>query len=158
MNLEIGAGVGCLGRVYYSPCLESDIDTRLATGGARCPIDMVCDAHYVPASDGKFCSVIVCNPYHFGFVRERGIQLLRELVRIVESRGSIILIASSLNPYCQPQRIGDAIRSVTDGTNLRIEVCVRPLEATSRYPHHRFLRSDGSVTIPDTQITLRVVK
>ena len=93
-----------------------------------------------------------------GFVRERGIQLLRELVRIVKSQGEIILITSSRNPNCQPQRIQEAIRSVTDETEMNIEICVDDLDPASRYPDHRFRRLDGSSTIPDTRITLTVIK
>lgn len=158
MNIEIGAGVGCLGRTFYSPCVEADIDRDLIGVESPSPIDLVCDAYYVPAIDNKFRFVIVCNPYDYGFVRKKGTQLLRELVRIVESQGKIILIASSRNPYCQPQRIRKVVRSVTDETGMEIGISVDDLEPASRYPDHRFRRLDGSSTIPDTQITLTVIK
>ena len=158
MNIEIGAGVGCLGRTFYSPCVETDINRDLIGVKSPSPIDLVCDAHCVSVIDDKFRFVIVCNPYPYGFVREEGIQLLRELVRIVKSQGKIILIASSLNPNCQPQRIREAVRSVADETGMKIGISVNGLDSASRYPAHRFRRLDGSSTIPDTQITLTVIK
>ena len=159
MNIEIGAGIGCFGRTFYSPCVETDSNRDLIGANSPNPIDLVCDAHYVSVINDKFRFVIVCNPYPYGFVRgEEGIQLLRELVRIVKSQGKIILIASSRNPNCQPQRIRGAVRSVTDETGMKIEISVDGLDSASRYPDHRFLRLDGSSTIPDTQITLTVIK
>ena len=81
-SIELGAGESEFGRKFYQKCLETDSDLSLLN--TNC-IDVITDAHKICVDDGSFDRVILCNPYEYGFIREEGLVLLREIVRILKA-------------------------------------------------------------------------
>ncbi|MCE2434658.1 MAG: class I SAM-dependent methyltransferase [Candidatus Latescibacteria bacterium] len=154
-SIELGAGESEFGRKFYPKCLETDSDLSLLN--TNC-IDVITDAHKICVDDGSFDRVILCNPFPYGFVREEGLVLLREIVRILKSKGQVILIASSRNPTCQPQRIKQIANALELGTDVKIQIQVTAINLQTQYPEQKFYRFDGIETKPNTEIILQIQK
>ncbi len=154
-SIELGAGESEFGRKFYSECLETDSDLSLLNSNC---IDVITDAHKICVDDGSFDRVILCNPYPYGFIRGEGLVLLREIVRILKSRGEVILITSSRNPNCQPQRIEQIANTLKSETNVKIQIQVTAINPQTQYPEQKFYRLDGTETNPNTEIILQIQK
>ena len=154
-SIELGAGESVFGRKFYPKCLETDSDLSLLN--TNC-IDVITDAHKICVDDGSFDRVILCNPYEYGFIREEGLVLLREIVRILKDQGQVILIASSFNPYCQPQRIEQIANTLELETGVKIQIQVTAINPQTQYPEQQFYRLDGTETIPNIEIILQIQK
>ena len=153
--IELGAGESGFGRKFYPKCLETDSDLSLLN--TNC-IDVITDAHKICVDDGSFDRVILCNPYEYGFIREEGLVLLREIVRILKDKGQVILIASSSNPYCQLQRIKQIASNLKSETNVKIQIQFTAINPQTQYPEQKFYRLDGTETIPNIEIILQIQK
>lgn len=151
ISIELGAGRGRFGNKFFPPCLETDAAAPNLRG---CDVDALMDAHAAACSDNQFSVVLLCNPHPYGFVREDGLELLREMVRIMVSTGRAILIASSHNPNCQPKRIKKAADALCAATGTELLMTVTAIHAKDRYPGHTFYRLDGSPTVPNVEIVL----
>lgn len=154
-SIELGAGESEFGRKFYPKCLETDSDLSLLN--TNC-IDVITDAHKICVDDGSFDRVILCNPYEYGFIREEGLVLLREIVRILKDQGQVILIASSSNPYCQSQRIKQIADTLRLETDVIIQIQVTAINLQTQYPEQKFYRLDGTETIPNIEIILQIQK
>ncbi len=154
-SIELGAGESEFGRKFYQKCLETDSDLSLLN--TNC-IDVITDAHKICVDDGSFDRVILCNPYEYGFIREEGLVLLREIVRILKDKGQAILIASSHNPYCQSQRIKQIADTLRLETEVIIQMQVTTINPQTQYPEQKFYRLDGTETKPNTEIILQIQK
>lgn len=154
-SIELGAGESEFGRKFYSKCLETDSDLSLLNSNY---IDVITDAHKICVDDDSFDCVILCNPYEYGFIREEGLVLLREIVRILKDQGQVILITSSLNPYCQPQRIEQIANTLKLETDVKIQIQVTAINLQTQYPEQKFYRLDGTETIPNIEIILQIQK
>lgn len=150
-SIELGAGRDRFGDKFFPTCLETDVNRGISDST---DIDVLTDAHKVACKDSEFSIVLVCNPYPYGFVREEGVALLREIVRILEPNGRIVLIASSHNPNCQPNRITKAAKALLDETGIELSMMVTSIHAHEHFPGHTFYRLDGSCTIPNLEIVL----
>ena len=147
-NVEIGAGLVAFGQRFHPPCLTTDI--QLLPG-----IALVTDGHHLALKSTEFSAVILCNPYRYGFVREAGKALMRELVRVLRPGGTIIVIGNSRNGYCQFDRIRRIAESLfADGVSLDVQS--RDISAAEMFPGHEFHTVDGSTTVPDVEIRVRV--
>ena len=154
-SIELGAGESEFGRKFYPKCLETDSDLSLLN--TNC-IDVITDAHKICVDDGSFDRVILCNPFPYGFVREEGLVLLREIVRILKSKGQVILIASSRNPTCQPQRIKQIANTLELETDVKIQMQVSAFGLQPQYSEQKFYQLDGTETKPNTEIILQIQK
>ncbi len=154
-SIELGAGESEFGRKFYPKCLETDSDLSLLN--TNC-IDVITDAHKICVDDGSFDRVILCNPFPYGFSGEKGLVLLREIVRILKNKGQVILIASSHNPYCQPQRIEQIANTLELETDVKIQMQVSAFGLQTQYSEQKFYRLDGTETKPNTEIILQIQK
>lgn len=116
---------------------------------------MVTDAYAIAASKATFPRVLICNPYPFGFKREKGEQLILEILRVLRRPGEVILLTHSSNPWCQPERV-ERIVSSLEGQVGSVTMTVQEIAASAAFPGHSFSKVDGSVTQPNLQITLTV--
>lgn len=147
-NVEIGAGVAAFGARFHAPCVATDIQ--------RLPgIALVTDAHRLALKSQLFSAVIVCNPYNYGFRMEAGRALMRELLRVLRPGGTIIVVGHSSNKFCQFERIRGIAESLS-GEGMSIAVERRKISPDAMFPGHHFRRVDGSTTVPDVEIRVRV--
>jgi hypothetical protein len=146
-NVEIGAGCEPCGPRFYAPCLATDIQWLPG-------IAAVTDAHSLAFTSAAFSVVIICNPYNYGFKREAGKTLMRELVRVLRPGGTIVVVGHSSNGFCQFDRIRSIAESLSaDGMSLAVE---RRDISADVFPGHSFLRADGSTTVPNVEIRVMV--
>lgn len=147
-NIEIGAGRGAFGVRFHPPCLATDI--RLLPG-----IAVVTDAKQLALRAETFSKVVICNPYGYGFRMGEGMELMRELVRVLRPGGTIIVVGHSTNKYCQFARIVTIAESLS-GEGMSLAVERRDISPAQDFPGHHFRRVDGSTTVPDVEIRVMV--
>ena len=147
-HAEIGAGTEPIGPRFHPPCVTTDVQKLDG-------ISVVTDAHRLALKTGAFASVILCNPYRYGFKREAGRTLMLELVRVLRPGGTIIVVGHSQNPFCQVARI-QAIAESLSSSGIVLSVEQKNISAAERFPGHNFRRLDGSATVPDVEIRVRV--
>src|SRR5262249_23043229 len=105
-NIELGAGCGNFGIIFYPNCYLTDRDTTLMDSCERCFIDYFCDAHNLPWASDRFDKIIMCNPYGYGFKDEdKSYGLLDELIRVSKDGCEIIIICNHTNLCCAPKRV-----------------------------------------------------
>lgn len=164
-NIEIAAGCGNFGKLYYDKCYLTDKDTNLEkickVRGLTCEVDLFCDANNLPWSDNRFERIIICNPFGFGFNEdESATLLLDELVRVSkQNKAKIILFCSKNNKYCNPERVKKRVNTYLNSKSpLQIIVEIQDLDTQKEYPNYTFYTSDGKQTLPHFKITLYVSK
>jgi hypothetical protein len=146
---EIGCGTGEFGARFHAPCVTTDI--KWLPG-----ISVVSDARRLAFGSDSFASVIVCNPWGYGFRRlEEGTGLMAELLRVLRPGGTVIVIGHSSNPNCQWERISDIAESLSK-PDATLTVTVERIVAAERFPGHRFSRNDGSPTAPNIEIRIEM--
>lgn len=156
-NVELAAGNGDFGKLYYTPCYATDIDETKES------IDFYCDAINTPFPDNRFDCIIICNPWHFGFnselSKDEPQHFIREMVRIITHRGKVVIIGNSSNKYCKPEKVIEQI-GIFNATSIheRLEIDIEDITATN-YPDYAFYVTDGSRrTYPNKKITIYVSK
>lgn len=165
MNIELGAGCGDFGKLYFPECYLTDKDTELIEDclkvlGFPCRIDCFCDANNLPFPENSFDRVIMCNPYGYGFRELDEVEiLLNELVRILKNDSSIIIIGHEKNPFCAPKRVKSRIKDISLQTNADIRFSVEDIDSEKEYPGYNFrLIEEKRKTVPNKRITLYVRK
>ncbi len=154
-NIELGAGCGNFGKLFFSPCCLTDKNKVLRIA---CHLDCFCDAYELPFTKNTFRTAIICNPYGYGFsTREEAEILLNELTRVLTDDSRIIIIGSSRNKYCTSKRIEKRIHQISlQGINIRF--AVKDIDSAFPYMDYPFLTTDGRKTNPNKEITLYVRK
>ncbi|MCP4697189.1 MAG: class I SAM-dependent methyltransferase [Gammaproteobacteria bacterium] len=159
INLEVGAGCGNFGKAYFHPCYLTDNAIKLIITD-KCYIDCLCDAHKLPFRGNTFETIIMCNPYKYGFKEDDDAEmLLRELTRILKNAGEIIIICKHSNKYCTPKRVEKRIGELSlPGVSIRFQE--EHINAKKLYRGYRFfmMKEMGMETIPNRRITLYVQK
>lgn len=156
LNIELAAGFGNFGELYYPLCFLTDlpnVDSPL--------LHFYCDARDIHAEDNRFEYLIVCNPYSFGFQNEASaLPLLQEWTRVLKNGGSVILIGHTKNAFIQPQRLQKFVGIFNNSQNIveiKTEICA--ISAENLYPNYTFYNTDRRFrTIPNLKILLYVKK
>lgn len=147
-HIEVGAGRGDFGPRFYAPCVTTDI--RWSPD-----LSVVCKGESLAFKSTSFSCVVICNPYGFGFTREDGKKLMAELIRVLRPDGTIIVIGHWQNPFCQHDRIRQIAESLSTPA-ARLTVTRRDISSGERFAGHVFQRADGSPTVPNVEIRVRL--
>jgi SAM-dependent methyltransferase len=160
MNIELGAGCGDFGKLYYPECCLTDRDIGLRDLCLPCRIDCFCDADSLPFSENSFDKIIICNPYHYGFKELDEAQLLlNELIRILKNDSSIIIIGHESNPFCAPKRVEKRIGEISLHIKADIRFSMEHIDAKELYAGYRFLWvEEKRETVPNRRMILNVRK
>lgn len=155
-NLELAAGNGNFGKIYYPPCYATDID------GTKENIDFQCDALNTPFADNRFDNIIICNPFGFGFndqIKEESQDFIREMLRIITHGGKIIVIGNDSNKFCKTKKVIEQIQKF-NSTSLteKLAVSIEDITETS-YSDYSFYQTDGSrKAYPNKKFTIYASK
>ncbi|MDM8550781.1 hypothetical protein QUF72_11910 [Desulfobacterales bacterium HSG2] len=157
-NIELGAGCGNFGKLFFSPCCLTDKNKELKIACDICHLDCFCDACELPFGENTFGIAILCNPYGYGFnTKEETEILLNELTRVLTDDSRIIIIGNHRNKYCTPKRIEKRIHQISlQGVNIHFTV--KETDSACPYMGYPFLTTDGRKTNPNKEITLYVRK
>ncbi|PWK27290.1 hypothetical protein LV89_01603 [Arcicella aurantiaca] len=158
-NLEIGAGCGDFGKKFYPKCYLTDYDANLRESCELCHIDWFCDAHELPWGDNRFDTIILCNPYNYGFNDDDSTdKLMKELLRVLKVTNSkIILISTKNNKHCNPQRVSTRISAFCKKNNIsNMNVSSEEIDCNSLYENYVFKEVLGDQIFPSCKITIDV--
>ena len=158
INLEIGAGCGNFGKQFYPKCYLTDNDTSLRETCENCHIDWFCGAHELPWSDNRFESIIICNPYNYGFSdNESTERLLNELLRVLKEKSKIILLSTKNNKHCNPQRVQKRVLEFCKNhKDISLDVVVEDVNCNLLYESYVFMEVLGGQIFPSCKITINV--
>ena len=158
-NLEIGAGCGNFGKVFYPKCYLTDLDEELQKNCKVCYIDWFCDAHNLTWKNDRFDKVIMCNPHGYGFRDDEMTErLLNELLRVLKGKDSeIIIICGRRSSYCAPDRVQKRISSfLSKNSSISLRVEHQEIDASILYKDYIFKETLGDQTMPSSKITIHV--
>jgi len=162
-NLEMGAGIGNFGKIYYPVCYLIDNDKKGIESlcGDNHHIDMFVDAYHLPNwTNNYFKTVILCNPYNFGFRdMEEGAELFQKKINTLETEGKIIIIGHEKNPYCTPVKVAKTIEFFKkSNSDWELSSTVESIDSEEQYPDFNFFQTDGTKTTPNKKITIHVTQ
>ncbi|WP_420911797.1 class I SAM-dependent methyltransferase [Rufibacter ruber] len=158
LNLEVGAGCGNFGKIFFSECYLTDLDKELKKTCANCSIDYFCDVHKLPWTNDRFDHVIMCNPYGYGFDDEIQSQILiQELVRVSKDNGKLIILCHHTNKYCSPTRVNRRLQNFTSNSVV-LSMQEDTIDCATEYTGYLFRTSTGIETKPNRRITIHVTK
>lgn len=156
-NLEIGAGCGNFGKLYYPECYLTDSDKSLKKSCKICYIDWFCEAHKLVWGEKRFDKIIMCNPYGYGFRDAEDTEaLMNELLRVLIGNGQIIIIGATANPYCAPERLKKRVSKYATEHGLNLKVEVREINSSALYPNYEFKNMLGKKIEPSNQIIIEI--
>lgn len=159
LHLELGAGCGNFGQKFYPHCFLSDNESKslLKANCKECYVTMTFPAHNIPAPDNRFTKIIICNPYGYGFRDiEAGTDLLKEVHRVLQTNGKIILLGSKTNIYTNRVKIQKCLDNYHKQKNKDIfTINEKNIDASVDYKGHLFYFCDRkNTTSPTIQIEL----
>lgn len=157
-NLEIGAGCGNFGKLYYAECYLTDSDITLKKSCKICYIDWFCDAHHLVWGEKRFDKIIICNPFGYGFRDEEDTEtLMNELLRVLIGKGGqIIIIGATANPYCAPKRLKKYLSKYAEKRGLKLNVGMETINASILYPDYAFRDTLGTTINPSNKIIIEI--
>jgi ubiquinone/menaquinone biosynthesis C-methylase UbiE len=158
-NLEIGAGCGNFGKIYYPLCYLIDSDEELRSICEICYIDLFCDVNKLIWKNDRFDKIIMCNPDGYGFRDdEMTDKLMKELLRVLKGKGSkIIIICGKISSFCNPKRVTKRIATFLEknkSVNLIVEC--QEINAAIEYNNYIFKQTLGDQTFPSSKIIIHV--
>jgi ubiquinone/menaquinone biosynthesis C-methylase UbiE len=155
LHLEVGAGIGNFGKLFYPKCYLTDKDISLRTGFH---IDWVCDAHELPWGEDRFEKIIICNPYGYGFKDPIATSsILQEMLRVLKNGSQIIVICHATNKYAANIEKRVLEFSIEKGVPLSVERT--NIYCTRDYPNYRFTNTGGfTETTPNLRFVIHVSK
>lgn len=153
-NIEFGAGCGNFGQIYFSKCYITDKED-----GSSCPtkyIDFVCDIKQPLPWVERFATVIMCNPYRYGFSDEEdGFHLLVALQKILTKDGCILVLGNDSNTSCKQSKIKNRVEEYNNKSiSSKIEVVCEKIDASTTYPDYVFFSTGGKTKTTVTQKTI----
>ena len=161
LNIELGAGCGNFGKIFYPTCCLTDKDKKLIEQncGQMHNIDYFVDAEKISTwASYKFEKVIICNPYGYGFKdKAEGSILIGEMVNVLFNEGQIIIISSSRNSYCLIHKIKNSITEFNQkNPTINLVLENETIDASVEYPGYKFYQCDHTQAIPNQKITINV--
>jgi ubiquinone/menaquinone biosynthesis C-methylase UbiE len=161
VNLELGAGCGNFGAIYFYKCYLTDGDDERLKD--RCKVNSInffCKAHQLPWGNDRFEKVIMCNPYLYGFKDyEDSVPLLAEIIRVLKKTGIFIIIGSKGNNYCIEYKIEKTIEKTRLlYPNFTCDLVAEEIDSSKEYNNYIFKRMDNSETKPTKRFTLTIIK
>jgi ubiquinone/menaquinone biosynthesis C-methylase UbiE len=158
-NIELGAGCGNFGQLYFSKCYITDNDETLKTKCEKQHIDLTCSAIDMPMfSNDRFEHVLMCNPFQYGFKEVEDAQkLMTELSRVLKHQGKVIIVCSDRNKFCAPARVEKRLRELTINSTA-FSFRVEDIDPSTEYPSYQFRQTTGIETKPNKRITIDVRK
>jgi SAM-dependent methyltransferase len=137
-NIELGAGCGNFGKIFYNPCIQTDNDININSYCKNAKIDKYCDAENTPFEPNQFKLVIMCNPYYYGFLdKDQAILLMTEIIRILKLHGKILVITNERNIYANLDAISFRIPEFENILRVKLKLTSKPYDPTD-YPNHKF--------------------
>lgn len=159
-HLEIGAGCGNFGKIFFPQCYLTDKDDNLKENCDVCYIDYFCDACELPWSDNRFSKIIICNPYGYGFRDDESTEkLMNEVIRVLSNDSELLLLCNNINTYCNPKRVKTRLTTYTqDRLNIKLSISEQTINSKQLYPNYIFRTLLGVETSPKHKITIHVSK
>jgi SAM-dependent methyltransferase len=156
LNLELGAGIGTFGKVFFPKCYSTDSNSQQYKNIDN-HIDIYCEAEDLPFEDNRFEWVIMCSPWGYGFdSKENALSLLKEVSRVLKDNGKILIIANHTNKYVA--RLEKRVNELhLDGVTITIAESIN-IDYKTKYSCHLFFTTDFDHTKPDKQFILHVSK
>lgn len=158
--LEIGAGCGNFGKLYYPECYLTDVDISLRKSCNNCQIDWFCGYDKLPWGDDRFKNIIICNPFGYGFNdMDNTTSILDSLLRVLDFEGGkIIVLAHHTNKFCHPKRVKTRLVSYFEDKDLTYNFQVEEIRPEEEYVNYTFFSATGDVTKPNYRITINVTR
>ena len=160
LHLELGAGCGNFGKIYYPKCYLTDYDDDLVAICEKCHIDYFCDAHNLPWNNNRFDKIIMCNPFGYGFSpSDEKNKLLAELLRVLKSKDSeIVVIGHWTNKHCSYKNIQIAVTDFMKENRqlFSLEVVCDYPDFSVKYRDYIFRSIRGAETKPSHEIKIYV--
>jgi len=163
LNIELGAGCGNFGQEYYPDCFITDKKTQGELDNT-CESHSIqvfsCDAHNIPANSDRFQTIIMCNPFRYGF-RDRGdYSLLDELYRVAQDKGIVVILTNKSNPFSNPKKVKERVENYNgNNSTQRFTFDYQSIDAKKDYEGFAFLCFDGKrETTPTFKISLTCLK
>lgn len=162
LSIELGAGCGDFGQQYYPDCFITDKKTQEELDDT-CESHSIqifsCDAYDIPSHSDRFRSIVMCNPYGYGFEDKDDYGLLDELYRVTLNGGSVIILTSRINRFSAPKKVEMRVRDYNDNRPLpRFTFDCQPIDVKKDYSGFTFLCSNGKETTPTFKILLTCLK
>lgn len=159
LNLEIGAGCGNFGKIYYNKCYLTDNDLELKSICTTCYIDSFCSAYNLIWDDGRFDKIIMCNPYGYGF-RDDDMtsELMTELLRVLKPQNSEIVIICGNSRFCNPSRVETRMNTFLENNKNTYNLTYnhQTIDPQVEYPNYISRQVTGTVTIPKNRLTINI--
>jgi hypothetical protein len=140
-KLELGAGCGNFGKIFYPECLLTDLE-NIKNECKIHYIDVFCDAYKVnEVFQNEFSAVILCNPYKYGFhTREKSIELFSAIIGVLYLPADIFLIYHHKNRF---GTIGFFISDIQKAhPELIIELSEDEIDSATKFPNYTFYQTD----------------
>jgi ubiquinone/menaquinone biosynthesis C-methylase UbiE len=159
LNIELGAGCGNFGQLFFAKCYITDSDETLKTRCEKHHLDLTCSVVNMPMfKDDRFEHVLMCNPYHYGFKEVEDAQkLMDEVSRVLKDKGKVVIVCHDRNKFCAPNRVEKRLKELTVGKTV-FSFKVEDIDAGKEYPKFQFRQTTGIETTPNKRITIDVSK
>ncbi|MDF3821720.1 hypothetical protein P3G55_17580 [Leptospira sp. 96542] len=137
-NLELGAGCGKFGKIFFNPCILTDNDQKIQSYCSESEIDVFCEAEHTPFDPKQFKLILICNPYNYGFLNlDQSILLMTEINRILKNRGKIIVITHESNIYANYDAISTRVPVFQRILGIKLNVYSKEYDPKD-FPGHKF--------------------
>jgi len=150
-NLELGAGCGNFGTQFHPKCYLTDgCDNKLQDRCKNNSIHWFCKANELPWGSDRFNSVIICNPYLYGFKDyDHSVPLFTEILRVLKKQGTIIIIGTKNNKFCPETRIVKTANKALETLNsFTYEFASEEFVAGTEYAGYEFKTIGNAIISP----------
>lgn len=164
LAIELGAGCGNFGQRYFPECFLTDsipINDLQKQCENGCHATICCDAYSIPCPSDRFSTIIMCNPYGYGFnTTKMANNLLNELYRVSKKDAEILILSTGSNRFANPTRVEKRVKEYNvEYPNNRFLCSYTDIDSEALYPEHIFWNvSSTKKTLPTHQIILKCLK
>ncbi len=161
VNIELGAGCGNFGQIYYPECFITDMETKskLDEICTNHFVTISCDARNIPCESNRFKNIIMCNPYGYGFKDRRDYTFLNELYRVSLNEANIIILTSGVNRFATPDKVKIRIKDYNlEHSTTRFMFDYQEIDSEKDYEGYNFFTTNRRKTFPKFKIALKCLK